>query len=66
MELSLKRFYALVKQLVLHSVLHVPNLACNLVSINKLTKDLNCLANFYNDMCLIQGQGLEKMIGIAR
>ena len=39
--------------LVLYSVLHVPNLACNLVSINKLTQDLNCTANFSNAMCQI-------------
>ena len=47
-------------------MLHVPNLACNLVSISKLTQDLNCIAHFSNDMCPIEGQGLEKMIGIAR
>ena len=43
----------LSENLVLHSVLHVPNLACNLVSINELTQDLNCIANYSNDMCLI-------------
>ena len=28
------------KTLTLHSVLHVPNLPCNLLSISKLTQDL--------------------------
>ncbi|EOY17116.1 Cysteine-rich RLK (RECEPTOR-like protein kinase) 8 [Theobroma cacao] len=33
--------------MTLKSVLHVPNLKCNLVSISKLTNDLNCVAKFY-------------------
>lgn len=36
------------KTLTLHNVLHVPNLSCNLLSISKLTQDLNCLAIFYS------------------
>lgn len=31
------------KHLVLNPVLHVRQLACNLLSINKLTKDLSCV-----------------------
>lgn len=37
-----------VHKVELHSVLHVPKLTYNLVSIIKLTKDLNCVAQFYN------------------
>ena len=32
----------LTKDLILKSVLLVPNIICNLLSISKLSKDLNC------------------------
>ena len=37
---------SLTKTFSLESVLHVPNLSCNLLSISKLTRDLNCVAKF--------------------
>ena len=36
------------KDLTLDSVLHVPNLNCNLLSISKLTYDLNCVTKFFS------------------
>ena len=39
------------EKLILDSILHVPNITCNLLSINKLTKDLNCVAKFFNSHC---------------
>ena len=38
--------------LYLFSVLHVPNLKCNLLSVSKLTKDTNCVAKFCGSKCL--------------
>ena len=38
--------------LTLKNVLHVPNLSTNLLSIHKLTKDLNCNVIFYPSYCI--------------
>ena len=40
-----------LSNMTLFSVLHVPNLTCNLVSISKLTNDLNCVAKYYPSYC---------------
>ena len=37
---------ASITPLTLQNVLHVPNLSCNLLSVNKITKDLNCFVTF--------------------
>ena len=39
------------KDLILHSVLHVLALKCNLLSISKITRDNNCVTNFHSSMC---------------
>ena len=36
----------------LQAVLHVLNLSCNLLSISKITKDLNCVVNFSPSVCV--------------
>jgi len=40
--------------ITLESVLHVPNLACNLLSISQLTKTSNCSAKFLPFHCVFQ------------
>lgn len=50
----------------MHSILHVPKLACNLVSISKLTHELNCSTDVSATCCLIQEQGSKRMIGVAK
>ena len=52
--------------LTLKSVLHVPKLLCNLLSVSKLTKDSNCLVKFYDSYCEFQDHHSKKMIGSAR
>ena len=42
----------LTKDLYLDSVLHVPNLDCNLLSISKLARDLQCVTKFYPNSCV--------------
>ena len=37
---------SLTKTLSLEPILHVLNLSCNLLSISKLTRDLNCVSKF--------------------
>jgi len=38
----------------LKDVLHVPQSAHSLISIQKLTKDLNCLITFFSSQCLLR------------
>ncbi|RVW96881.1 Retrovirus-related Pol polyprotein from transposon RE2 [Vitis vinifera] len=45
----------LTKDLYLDSVLHVPNLDCNLLSISKLARDLQCVTKFYPNSCVFSG-----------
>ncbi|KAI4334754.1 hypothetical protein L6164_013466 [Bauhinia variegata] len=52
--------------LQLNSVLHVPYLACNLLSISKLTKQANCWAHFCSTHCIFQDLYSGKMIGSAK
>ena len=39
------------KDLILHSILHVPALKCNMLSIIKITCDNNYVANFHSSIC---------------
>lgn len=50
----------------LKSVLHVPKLACNLLSVSKLSRDSNCRAIFFDSHCEFQDQLSGRMIGSAR
>jgi hypothetical protein len=44
-------------------VLHVPNLAANLLSIARITIELNCCVIFYSYYCFFQDLATGKMIG---
>ena len=52
--------------ILLKVVLHVSKLSCNLLSISKLTRDLNCVTNFTSSTCVIQDQISGRMIGNAK
>ena len=52
--------------LELNSVLYVPNLSCNLLSVRKLTKDLNCTAKFFPSCCEFQDLSSGRTIRKAR
>ena len=49
--------------LKLNSVLHVPNLQCNLLSMSKLTMDLNYSVTFFPSCCKFQDLSSDKAIG---
>jgi len=51
--------------ITLRSVLHVPKLSTNLISVQKLTKDLSCNV-FHSNTCILQNKNLGRMIGHAR
>src|ERR1044072_7894907 len=50
----------------LKHVLHVPKLSNNLLSIQKLTKDLNCAVTFFQSHCVFQDLATGKTIGLAK
>lgn len=50
----------------LQSVLHVPTLSHNLISIHKLTRDLNSKVIFFTSHCVFQDLTTGKTIGIAK
>ena len=52
--------------LSLHNVLHVPKLSYNLLSISKITHELNCKAIFLPDSVSFQDLSSGRMIGTAR
>jgi len=51
--------------MILKSVLYVPKLTYNLLSVSKLTKDMNCVVTFFSSHCEFQDRSSRKMIGIA-
>ncbi|KAG6468480.1 hypothetical protein ZIOFF_073168 [Zingiber officinale] len=61
-----KGIIKLTEQFNLNSVLHVPKLACNLLSISKLSKDSNYRIIFFESHCEFQDQNSGMMIGRAR
>ena len=54
---------ALGDGLELKNVLYVPKLNCNLVSISKLCKQLNCAVTYFDDFCVIQDRISRTLIG---
>lgn len=51
--------------LTLSSVLHVPDLSSNLLSVSSLTKNLNCCITFFPTHCVIQDLRTRTLIGGA-
>lgn len=47
----------------LSSILHVPNLALNLLSVSHITNSLNCSVTFFPSFCLFQDLVMKKIIG---
>ena len=56
----------ITNDLTLKFVLLVRNLTCNLLSISKLTKDLNYVTNFFSNRCEFQDLELGRIIGKAK
>ncbi|GAA0147742.1 hypothetical protein LIER_07368 [Lithospermum erythrorhizon] len=55
----------LTKNIILSSVLYVPKLDCNLISVGKLTRDLDCVTKFYPKLCEFHAVDSGKVIGSA-
>ena len=52
-----------IPSLSLSSVLSLPNFSFNLLSVSKLTRDLNCVISFFPDHCLFQDLTTKRIIG---
>jgi hypothetical protein len=61
--ISSKGSVSVTPSMTLTSVLHVPNLAVNLLSIAHITIELNCHVIFYSYYCFFQDLATGKMIG---
>ncbi|BFG28235.1 hypothetical protein CerSpe_145090 [Prunus speciosa] len=57
---------SLSSTLPLSSVLHVPNLSNNLLSISQITNMLNCSVIFFSTHCIFQDLLTKKTIGIGK
>ena len=51
-----------MSKLKLNSVLHVPSLKHNLISVSWITKDMNCNVIFYHSYCVFHDQVSGRMI----
>ena len=54
------------QSITLESVLHVPKLACSLLSVSQLTKQSNCSANFLPTHCVFQDLSSGMVFGHAK
>ncbi|KAK1423454.1 hypothetical protein QVD17_18757 [Tagetes erecta] len=57
--------YILPNGIKIKGVLHVPNFKCNLLSVNKLSKDLKCAVTFFPDFCVMQDLNSRTLIGVG-
>lgn len=56
----------LTSSLKLENVLHLPKLTTNLISIQRLAKDLSCKVTFSNEFYLFQDQISRRKVGATR
>ncbi|KAD3642198.1 hypothetical protein E3N88_31422 [Mikania micrantha] len=47
-------------------VLFIPDFKCNLLSVRKLTKDLQCAITFFPDIFMMQGLRTGDLIGVGK
>ncbi|XP_014500575.1 uncharacterized protein LOC106761528 [Vigna radiata var. radiata] len=51
---------------IIFNVLYIPEFSFNLISVQSLTRDLNCVLTFSSKSCQIQDSSTLKMIGHAK
>ncbi|KAJ0539365.1 putative RNA-directed DNA polymerase [Helianthus annuus] len=49
--------------LKINNVLHVPKFTCNLLSVSRLSNDLQCAVTFFPTFCVMQDLTTRKLIG---
>ncbi|CAH9072816.1 unnamed protein product [Cuscuta epithymum] len=50
----------------LQRVLYVPQFQCNLLSVSRLTSDLNCTFIFSSSLCILRDTSTGKLIGVGK
>jgi len=50
----------------LYNVLYVPTFKVDLISVSRLTRDLNCLVIFFPYWCILQDLATRRMIGLGK
>ncbi|GJY05612.1 putative RNA-directed DNA polymerase [Tanacetum coccineum] len=58
-----KENYILPGGTKVNGVLYVPDFKCNLLSISRLSRDLQCCISFFPDFCFMQGLHRKNLIG---
>ncbi|XP_076937403.1 uncharacterized protein LOC143605020 [Bidens hawaiensis] len=48
------------------NILFIPNFYCNLLSVSRFAKDLQCSVNFFPDFCVMQDLCSRKLIGVGK
>ncbi|KAF5767488.1 putative RNA-directed DNA polymerase [Helianthus annuus] len=61
-----KGSHTLPNGMKVQEVLHVPKFTFNLLSVSKLSKDLNCAVTFFPEFFIMQGLRSRKLIGAGR
>jgi hypothetical protein len=54
-----------LSNMTLNHVLYIPSFKCNLLSISRLTKALQCSVMFFPSFCVLQGLKSKKLIGMG-
>ena len=52
--------------LMINGVLHIPDFRCNLLSVSRITKELNCSLTFFPNFCVIQDLHSRTLIGVGK
>lgn len=55
----------LLNGIKLERVLYIPEFKCNLVSVDRLIRELNCILIFFRDFCVIQDLSSRNLIGVG-
>lgn len=51
--------------LILYNVLYIQGFACNLISVGRLTIEMNCLSMAVGNYCILQDLTMKKPIGVG-
>ena len=53
------------KGVKLHETLFVLSLTCNLISVSRICKNLNCTVTFDKNSCIVQDHTMRTLIGMG-
>ncbi|XP_076949876.1 uncharacterized protein LOC143622688 [Bidens hawaiensis] len=57
--------HVLPNGITIMGVLHVPEFKCNLLSVSKLSQELQCAVTFFPDFCVMQDLSSRTLIGVG-